>query len=191
MIPRDEPGTCLDQLSAGSRTWSQVPGAIWAPEWGRQLASHPGRDFVAPGAQAGGSSTGSMRPPQPGCPNPLPNGSAWFPLFLGDGRRGAINRHGAGCLRCSGAVRTGLVKALVLTAGSRLPLRTPTHHSLGEEGLQAGRGPPHPPAAAGLFRALLLDPSRCCLQGHPCPFCLADPQSVPRTLRAAWMMSVS
>lgn len=48
MIPRDEQGTCLDELSAGSCTWSQGPGAIWAPGWGHQLASHPGRDLVAP-----------------------------------------------------------------------------------------------------------------------------------------------
>lgn len=61
----------------------------------------------------------------------------------------------------------------------------------GEEGLQAGSGPPHPPASAGLFWALFLDLSRWCLQGRPCPSCLADLQSVPRTLRAARMMSVS
>lgn len=60
MIPRDEPGTCLDELSAGSCTCSQVPGAVWAPERGHQLASHPGRDLKGPGAHA-------VVPPLEGC----------------------------------------------------------------------------------------------------------------------------
>lgn len=123
-----------------------LPGA-----WGRlgsragAPAGFPSRERPqGPRCPRGGSSPGRMRPPRPGCPNLLPNGSASFPLFLGEERRRAINRHGAGCLRRSGAVRTGLVKALVLTAGSRLPAPHPHSPQPGEGGAAGREDPPTP-----------------------------------------------
>lgn len=140
MIRRDEAGTCLDELSAGSAPAPRCLGLSGFQSGGPSWLPIQGETSGAP-VPTQWSLAWMMRPPQPGCPSLLLNGSASSPLFLGDERRGAINRHGAECLRRSGAVRTSLVKALVLTAGSRLLLRTPTHHSPGREGLPAGRTP--------------------------------------------------
>lgn len=147
MMPVGEPGPSLGELSASSCTWA--PGArghlgsrVWAPD------GFPSRERSrGPGCHVGGSCPRKMHPPHRGCPNLLPNSSVSFPLFLGDEKHRVINSHDAGCLRLSEAVRTGLVRALVLTAWIRLPTLPVAHGNPGEEGL-AGRGPLHPPSSA-------------------------------------------
>ena len=142
VIPRDEPGACLDELSAGSApaprclglSGLQRGGTSWLPTQGETSRALVPTRWSLPWKDAS---------PATRLPRPLAERLAPSPLFLGDERCGAINRHGAGCSWCSGAVRTSLVKALVLTAGSRLPAPHP-HAPRPGEGAAAGREAPTP-----------------------------------------------
>ena len=143
-----------------------MPGAVWAPERGHQLAPHPGRDLEGL-VPTRWSVPWKDASPATRLPKPLAERLAPSPLFLGDERRGAINRHGAGCSRCSGAAEQP-VKALVLTAGSQLPALHP-HAPQPGEGAAAGREAPLPPASAGPFQALFLDLSLTLVSARPTP----------------------
>lgn len=91
---------------------------------------------------------------------------------------------GAGCLRCLGLSELVLSKPSCWDSWEPARLRTPTHHSLGEEGLQAGRDPCTFPAAAGLFRALLLNPHAAVCEANPALSAWLDLRLSPGPLAA-------